>query len=52
MSVLNIEVLQEIIEKLPNDFIIEFESSNGDTCQLSDDITVKVSEKKLVFRKY
>ena len=52
MAVLNIEVLQEIVEKLPKDFTVEFEDREGVACQLSDDISVKVSEKKLVFRKY
>lgn len=36
MSELKIEVLKEIVEKLPNDFIVEFEDRNGSTSILSD----------------
>ena len=52
MSELNIEILKQIVEKLPNDFIVEFEDINGSTCIISDNINVKVSEKKLTLKKY
>ena len=52
MSELSIEVLKEIVEKLPDDFIVEFEDRNGSTFTLSDDINVKISEKKLVLKRY
>ena len=52
MSELTIEVLKEIVEKLPNDFIVEFKDRNGSTVTVSDDINVKISEKKLVLKKY
>ena len=52
MSELTIEVLKEIVEKLPNDFIVEFKDRNGSTFTVSDDIYVKISEKKLVLRTY
>ncbi|WP_295614293.1 hypothetical protein [uncultured Methanobrevibacter sp.] len=52
MSELTIEVLKEIVEKLPNDFIVEFKDRNGSTFTVSDDINVKISEKKLVLRTY
>lgn len=52
MSELTIEVLKEIVEKLPNDFIVEFKDRNGSTDTVSDDINVKISEKKLVLRTY
>ncbi|WP_292744663.1 hypothetical protein [Methanobrevibacter sp.] len=52
MSELTIEVLKEIVEKLPNDFIVEFKDRNGSTVTVSDDINVKISEKKLVLRTY
>ena len=52
MSELNIEILKQIIEKLPNDFIVEFEDINGSTCIVSDNINIKVSEKKLTLRKH
>ena len=48
MSELTIEVLKEIVEKLPDDFIVEFKDRNGSTVTVSDDINVKISEKKLV----
>ena len=52
MSELTIEVLKEIVEKLPNDFIVEFKDRNGSTFTVSDDINVKISEKKLILRTY
>lgn len=52
MSELSIEVLKEIVEKLPDDFIVEFKDRNGSTVTVSDDINVKISEKKLVLRTY
>ena len=52
MSELNIEILKQIVEKLPDDFIVEFEDISGSTCIVSDNINVKVSEKKLTLRKY
>ena len=48
MSELTIEVLKEIVEKLPDDFIVEFKDRNGSTVTVSDDINVKISKKKLV----
>ncbi len=52
MPELNIEILKEIVEKLPDDFLVEFEDINGSTYAVSDNISVKVSEKKLVLKKY
>ena len=52
MSKLNIETLKEIVEKLPDDFLVEFKDKEGSTFTLSDDINIKVSEKKLVLKKY
>ena len=52
MSELSIEVLKEIVEKLPADFIVEFKDRNGSTVTVSDDINVKISEKKLVLGTY
>ena len=47
MTVLNIEVLKEIVEKLPGDFTVEF-----DDLPVSDKFEVDVSGKKLVLNKY
>ena len=52
MSELSIEVLKEIVEKLPDDFIVEFKDRKGSTVTVSDDINVKISEKKLALRTY
>ena len=52
MSELNIGTLKEIVEKLPDDFLVEFEDRNRSTVALSDDIRVMVSEKKLILRLY
>ena len=52
METLSVGVLKGILEKLPDDFIVEFEYSQGKVCSLSDDVRVKVSEKKLVLSLY
>ena len=52
MAELNIEILKQIVEKLPDDFIVEFEDINGSTCIVSDNINIKVSKKKLTQKKY
>ena len=52
MSELSIEILKQIVEKLPDDFIVEFKNREGSTVTVSDDINVKISEKKLVLRTY
>ena len=38
MSELNIEILKEIVEKLPDDFLVEFKDNEGSTFTLSDNI--------------
>ena len=35
MSELNIEILKEIVEKLPDDFLVEFKDNEGSTFTLS-----------------
>lgn len=50
MSKLTIEVLSKICEKLPDDYIVEFVSSDGVTYHLSDVFEVDVSEEKLVLK--
>lgn len=52
MAVLDIEVLKEIVEKLPDDFTVEFKDRKGSVSRVSDEVTVKVSEKKLVLKLY
>ena len=52
MSELKVDVLKSIVDKVPGDFLVEFEYSQGKVCSLSDDIRVKVSEKKLVLSLY
>lgn len=52
MAVLDIEVLKEIAEKLPDDFTVEFEDRDGSVSRVSDEVTVKVSEKKLLLKFY
>ena len=52
MSELSIEILKQIVEKLPDDFIVEFKNREGSTVTVSDDINVKISEKRLVLRTY
>lgn len=50
MTVLNIEVLKKIVEKLPDDFEVECEYGEGLVIPVSDNITVNISNKKLLLR--
>lgn len=52
MSELTIEVLKKIVEKLPDDFTVEFKDRDNTVSTLSDNINVKISEKKLVLKRY
>lgn len=45
MSELTIEVLKEIVEKLPNDFIVEFKDRNGSTVTVSEILTLRYLKK-------
>ena len=49
MAELNIQTLKQIIEKLPEDYLVEFKDKEGFVTKLSDNIQVNISEKKLVF---
>ena len=51
MAILEISVLKEIIEKVPEDFEVEFD--DRDTIhQISDKVEIDVSGKKLILKKY
>jgi len=52
MAELNIQTLKQIIEKLPEDYLVEFKDKEGFVTKLSDNIQVNISEKKLVFVSY
>lgn len=52
MAILTVEVLKEIVEKLPDDFEVEFKDIEGSVSSVSDEFTVKVDEKKLVLKLY
>ena len=47
---MNIKLLSQIIENLPDDFIVEFEDVDGHVYSVSDNIVLKLSEKRLVFK--
>lgn len=51
MSQLTIEILKEIVDKLPKDFIVGFNDKDVDYI-ISDKFEVDVSSKKLVLKKY
>lgn len=51
MSQLTIEILKEIVDKLPEDFIVGFNDKDVDHI-ISDKFEVDVSSKKLVLKKY
>lgn len=50
MSELNIKTLKEIVEKLPDNFLVEFKDRNDVIYHISDDISIKISEKKLILK--
>lgn len=52
MAILTIEILKSIVEKLPEDFEIELRDKRGAVYSVSDEVTVKVSDKKLMLRLY
>ncbi|MBR0471274.1 MAG: hypothetical protein IJI98_01070 [Methanosphaera sp.] len=51
MAILEIKVLKEIIEKVPEDFEIEF-TSGKNVFKLGDIFSADVSEKKITFEKF
>ena len=51
IAILNIEVFKKIIEKIPEDFEVEFDDGTN-TIPISDKIQFDVSGKTLIFRKY
>lgn len=51
MDVLDIATLKKIIEKVPEDFDVEFNDRKS-THQISDKVEVDVSGKKLILKKY
>ena len=51
MAILEISVLKEIIEKVPEDFDLEFDDRNI-THQIPDKVEIDVSGKKLILKKY
>lgn len=51
MSELTIEILKEIVDKLPDDFTVGFNDRKVDH-MISDKFEVDVSSRKLVLKKY
>lgn len=51
MAILEIKVLKEIIEKVPEDFEIEF-TSGKNVFKLGDKFSIDMSEKKITFEKF
>lgn len=51
MAVLEIKVLKEIIEKVPEDFEVNF-SSGKNVFKVSDKFEIDVSQKRITFQRY
>ena len=51
MAILEISVLKEIIEKVPEDYTVEF-TSGKNVFKFSDKVEIDVSGKKITFKKY
>ena len=51
MAILEISVLKQIIEKVPDDYTVEF-TSGKNVYNFSDKVEVDVSGKKIIFKKY
>ena len=51
MTALTIEVLKKIVDKLPEDYTVEFD--NGENIDpIGDKLEIDVSMKKLILKKY
>lgn len=51
MAVLEIKVLKEIIENVPEDYEINF-TSGKNVFKVSDKFEIDVSQKKIIFQRY
>ena len=51
MSELTIDILKQIIERIPEEYIVEIDTGKN-VQQLSDKIQIDISGKKLIFSKY
>ena len=51
MDILDIATLKKIIEKVPEDFDLEFDDRNT-THKISDKVEIDVGEKKLILKIY
>ena len=51
MAALSIEVLKKIVDRLPEDYTVEYDNGKS-TSPLADKVEVDVSLKKLIFKKY
>ncbi len=50
MSELTVNVLKEICNRLPEDYVIEFVTVDGVTYHLSDNVGVDISAGKLILK--
>ena len=51
MNELTIDVLKQIIDRIPEDYIVDVNTGKN-THKLSDQIQIDISGKKLIFNKY
>ena len=51
MTELTIEVLKKIVDKLPEDYTVEFDDG-GNSVRLADKVEIDVSLEKLILKKY
>ena len=51
MTALSIEVLKKIVEKIPEDYTVEFDDGKNNF-SLDDKVEIDVSLKKLILKKY
>ena len=52
MAALTIETLQKICDKIPSEYTIKVETSNGTLIEVADNIEVDISKGTLILKQY
>lgn len=52
MAALTIETLQKICDKIPSEYTIKVETSNGTLIEIADNIEVDISKGTLILKQY
>ena len=50
MTKLNVEVLKKIVDTVPGDFVLGFTAPNGFDFDITDNVEIRVSEKRIMLK--